>query len=355
MLSGLFTGLLTALLFAAGCGWALVKLLVPTPKTVVDTDKARALQATLGQTLVELEAARAQIVDKINRRMVTRLPLGLAAGVGLWILLQGNDDPPGLFELAMFTAIGGAGGWFSASQKLGAQYSRLYKDRVLPRLAADFGDLSYRDAVVPSLSLLRDQKLFRRFDDVYAEDEIFGTYRGVPLSIVEIKLSYGSGDDRQTVFDGLLTTIDLPRGLRGITAVIADNGVLGNLRDRFESDGRSRVSLEDPAFEKVYEVYGTDQIGARALLTPAFMARFLTLGERAGYMRPLALAQDHRLTIALPKAGYHSLFEPPSYSEPAKSEAHLVKLHDDIAAVLKAADAVIDLDQGARSAAVGRD
>ena len=116
-------------------------------------------------------------------------------------------------------------------------------------------------------------------------------------------------------------------------------------------NGRQCVRLEDPRFEKAFEVYASDQIAARALLTPAFMERLMTLGQRAGFSTPTALAVDNRLTIALPKSGAHDLFEPPSYSEPAKSQAALTQLSEDVAAVLRAADAVIDLDQAARDTA----
>src|SRR5436189_219873 len=40
---------------------------------------------------------------------------------------------------------------------------------------------------------------------------------------------------------------------------------------------RSRRRLEDPVFEKAFEVYGTDQIESRFILTPDFMERLLGL------------------------------------------------------------------------------
>ena len=84
------------------------------------------------------------------------------------------------------------------------------------------------------------------------------------LSIVELRLTEQSGKSERNVFNGLLTKVDLPRRLSGITAVIPDNGLLGNLRDSFESKGRERVRVEDPRFEKLYQVYGTDHArGAR--------------------------------------------------------------------------------------------
>jgi hypothetical protein len=78
------------------------------------------------------------------------------------------------------------------------------------------------------------------------------------------------------------------------------------------------------------------------------MERFLTLGERTGYRRPLALVEGARLTIALPKDRGKDLFEPPSYRQAAASREALLNLYGDIQAVLSAADAVIDLDQFAR-------
>jgi len=354
LLTGVFTGLFTALLVAGGGAWAAMTLLAPkAPPAPVDLAKATELERLLAPTLAELEAARLGIVHQVGLRLVSRVPLGVAAGVGAWIFSQIGRNPGTFFNLLEFMGLGAAIGWYWASHQLSAQYVRLYKDRVLPKLAAQFGSLDYRQAIEPDMSLLRAEHIFREFDRVVAEDEIFGTYRGMALNIVELKLTYGSGKERRTEFDGLLTTVALPRHLAGTTAVIADNGTLGNLADRFGGEGREHVGVEDPAFEKAYEVYGTDQVAARALLTPAFMERFLALGQRAGFLQPLALAQDNRLTIALPKAGGGDLFEPPSYRQPAASRQALLKLYGDIQAVLSAADAVIDLDQFARDAKPG--
>jgi hypothetical protein len=344
LLTGVFTGLFAALLFAAAGGWALVQLISPKPKPLSDLGEAAELEQVLGPSLAELEAVRLETLHQVNARLTTRLPLSIAVGVGVWIVSQGGTHPWGLFGLLEMSALGGLGGYYWASHQLGERYRRLYKERVLPQLAAQFGALSYRPAETPDMGALREQHIFREFDRVIAEDEIFGVYRGMALNIVELRLTFGSGKERRVEFDGLLITVELPRHLNGVTAVVADNGTLGNLKDRFECEGRKRVGLEDPAFEKAYEVYGTDQVDARALLTPSFMERFLSLGQRAAFLQPLALAQDNKLTIALPKSGGGDLFEPPSYRQPAKSRVALLALYSDIQAVLRAADAVIDLD-----------
>jgi hypothetical protein len=104
------------------------------------------------------------------------------------------------------------------------------------------------------------------------------------------------------------------------------------------------VRLEDPRFEGQYEVYSTNQIEARALLTPAFMERFMALAARSAFSLPAAMAEGNRLVVALPKClGTGDLFEPPVYWKPAGGQA-LIALEQDIRAVLSMADTVIDLD-----------
>jgi hypothetical protein len=78
------------------------------------------------------------------------------------------------------------------------------------------------------------------------------------------------------------------------------------------------------------------------------MERFLAFAGAGHFGAPAALVQDNRLLMALETMGGRDLFEPPSYRKPAAGREALTQLHDDIASVLKAADAVIDLDQAAR-------
>lgn len=351
LLSGIFAGLFTALIFAAAGAWGAMWL-ARTPKAeIYDDEAAGELEEFLGPTLKDLEAIRVEVVKKVRANAAWMTPAGVAIAVGLWILGRFGDDPPDVVDLLIFCAAGGFLGYLWAGLKLGSEYRRKYKDLVLPKLAARFDPaLSYRQPMGLDLDRLRKHRIFRVFDAATADDEVVGNYRGLPLSIVELELTAGSGKNKRTVFNGLLTEVTLPRGLRGTTAVIADGGMLGNLADRFKKDGCERVRLEDPRFEAAYEVYGDDQIGARALLTPAFIERFMAL-ELHGFSRPMALAQDNRLMLVMPKSGGKDLFEPPSYSKPAASRKALVELSEDIAAVLKAADAVIDLDHAARTQA----
>ena len=344
ILGGLVGGVVLALVIMGVGAWAAMTLM-RGPKTLdAEAPGGEAIALELKDVLAELESARLEIVEKINRRALWRVPLCAAAGVAMVIASQYSDDPPDFVEMIGLVVVPGFAGYIWASADLSTRYARLFKEKVLPRLASSFGALSYRSAIMPDLARLKAECIFRKFDASDADDEIFGTYRSLPISIVELTLTHGSGKNKQTTFDGLMVTLDLPRDTGAVTAVVSDAGALGNFVDRQKVQHRARVRLEDPVFEKVYEVYGTDQVASRALLNPAFMERLLALGVLSDFDRPQVLCDGRVLQIAMPKKAGKNLFEPPSFSQPAATRAALVQLKTDIACVLKAADAVIDLD-----------
>lgn len=348
--TGIFAGGFLALLTYLACAWGAVALSRPARKR--EAPGLYQGDGGLEQTLAELEAARRETKARITRAALWRVPFGVAMGVGLWWLtLQGND-PPDDGDIIAFVLVGGFGGYFWAAWRLSEAYRKLYKARVLPRIAAAFGPLDWRPAR-PPLDEFRRHRLFPDWDRAKAEDEIFGDYRGMPVSIVELTLTQGSGKKKRTIFHGLTCAVTLPRGLTGTTVVVPDKGAFGNFAERLRGGPCEPVRLEDPDFEKAYEVYGSDQIAARALLTPAFMERFLTLARSGRFGAPAALVQDNRLLMALSSRSGRDLFEPPSWLMPAAARDAVTQLHADIEAVLRAADAVIDLDQAGRLQARG--
>ncbi|MCP3734650.1 DUF3137 domain-containing protein [Sphingomonas sp. RP10(2022)] len=344
-----FNGMVAAAGLWFGADWIIRGVVSHKHQAVAEDDAADLpVPPAMAPILARLEASRAAMMLEIEQRMRTRMPIGLAAGALPWLWSQFGRRPDDPLFLAVYLVVGATAAWTWASGSLASAYRRRYKNDVLTPLAAQLGDLSYRAAVAPDAAMIREQRMFPYFDRLTADDEIVGTYHGVPISIVELELADTRGKSTIIVFDGLFVRIALPRMLSGMTAVVADIGVLTALRDLMGARGAGRVRLEDPVFERLYQVYATDQISARALLTPAFMTRFITLGDRTGFQRPVALAQGNDLTIALAKQQGRDLFEPPAYNRRADSRAALARLHDDLAAVLTVADGVIDLDQSVR-------
>ncbi len=358
LLSGVFTGLFAALFVGGGGAWIAMSLVAVKPAPKVDDRTGDELMSALRPVLADLESARLEVVRQVNVRAMTRVPVGAAAGLGLWCLEQlsgrsGRDGVAGIVWNALcLVGVGAMAGYYSASRDGSAAYARLYRGRVLPLLAARFGGLSFRSPAQTDLQALNSERFFDDYDRAVSNNEFFGTHRGVPISIATLLLTSGSGKQRRVSFEGLLVEVTLPRGLKGTTAVIAGTGAFEQLRHWLKTSNRQRVALEDPRFSQVYEVWSTDQIGARALLTPAFMERLLALSGAAENIdgRPLVEARDNRLTLVIPRYG-RDHFLAPGFRKSAASRASVVALYDQIAGVLAVADAVIDLDQAARSAA----
>ena len=344
-LQGVFVGLFAALLFAVAFGslllWARDKRSATAPEP---STRVTELNERLAPALRELNALRADIIQQVKARSVLRVPLGTLAGIVVWVLTQWSREPLEAPALLLLAIIGAVAGEYWAAFKLERQYRRRYKERVLPQLLADFGDLRYQPASADDVKRLGALRIVPKFDSIRADDEVRGTYDGLLVRIIEVSLRRRQQKKTVVVFDGLFVAITLPRSLSGTTVVLTDRGGWENFKTRWRGGSLDVVRLDDMEFEQRYEVYSSDQIEARALLTPAFMERFLGFATRSGFALPGAIAEGSTLVVALPKRlGTGDLFEPPAYWQPAGGAA-LVRLENDIRAVLKMADSVITLD-----------
>ncbi len=358
LLSGIFVGLFAALFVGGSGAWVAMSLVAVKPAPKVDAPTGDEIMSTLRPVLARLDAARLQVVRQVNTRAMTRVPLGAAAGFGLWCLEQisGRSDRDGIagmvWNAVCLVGVGAMAGYYSAARDSSDAYARLYLGRVLPLLAQRFGNLSFRSPAQIELQALNAESIFDDFDSAIANNEFYGAYLGIPISIATLLLTLGSGKQRRVSFEGLLVEVTLARRLNGTTAVIAGTGAFERLRHWLKTSSRQHVALEDPRFAQFYDVWSTDQIAARALLTPAFMERLLALNGPASNIdgRPLVVARDSRLTLVIPRYG-RDHFLAPGFRKAAASRASVIALYEQIAGVLALADAVIDLDQAARSTA----
>lgn len=155
------------------------------------------------------------------------------------------------------------------------------KHQVLEELSK-FLDIEYRAR--PHSSIITGYKglsLIPSYDEQSLEDAFSGVVEGVDFNLFEASLVNVSRDrkgreTRTTVFRGLLAKFDFHKNFSGTTIIKNDMTGIGNFLTGWANKG-DRVKLEDPDFEKKFEVYSTDQVEARYLLTPAFMERILHL------------------------------------------------------------------------------
>lgn len=137
-----------------------------------------------------------------------------------------------------------------------------------------------------------------------------------------------------TVFKGQCVRLDFHKNFYGRTLVTRDAGFF----NRFGGGkGMQRAGLEDPRFEKIFEVYTTDQVESRYLLTPDLMQKLVDLEEtfKGGKLKAAFDGGEMLITV---QGG--NLFEPGSMFKPLDSADRVRELLQDFAAVFGLIDAV---------------
>ena len=134
--------------------------------------------------------------------------------------------------------------------------------------------------VQESIVDLRGAGLVPDWDRSSFEDRLTGERNGVDFEFFEARLeerrrttdSKGRTRTRWvTVFDGQCLRFRFHKTFQGRTTLLRDAGFFNRFNRR---RGMERVRLESNVFEDAFEVYSTDQVEARFLLTPDLNAGF---------------------------------------------------------------------------------
>lgn len=110
-------------------------------------------------------------------------------------------------------------------------------------------------------------------------------------------------------YTGQFITLGFERKFQGRTIVCPDMGIFNRRSKR----NMKRVRLVDPMFEKMFEVYGTDQVEARYLLSPDFMHRLVELEHsfKGNIIRFAFVDNQLRIAIKTPmRLGVGSMHKP---------------------------------------------
>lgn len=292
-------------------------------------DFARIFEDEIRPALQARETDRISAANRARRSRWIGVVLGaVAAGIGLFVF----RSPIGLF-------IGGILGFGYAAW--GARdLSRLGKEAksliVLP-VAKRFG-LQFDPAPGAVLSIMRHREvgIVPGWDRASYEDLITGTRDEVTFELFEAHLeerrtstdSKGRSSTRWvTVFRGQCLRFTFDKSFYGRTLVTRDAGFFNHFGG---GNGMQRASLEDPEFEKIFEVYTTDQVEARYLLTPDLMQQLVDL-ERTFHGGKLKCCFDDGELYVTLQGG--NLFEPGSMFTPLDSPSRIRELLEDFAAI----------------------
>ncbi|MEE2025781.1 DUF3137 domain-containing protein [Alkalimonas mucilaginosa] len=175
-------------------------------------------------------------------------------------------------------------------------YNRLnhqFLTRLLPAFGRHYGRFYYHPKQSIALNRYQNKLYFGTSRHLArsirsAEQDYYfqGTYRGCDWELEQVCL-YGSG--AEVLFKGHMMWFNLPRSFDGITTL--------NLASPLTSS--ARVHLEQSHFTDTFWVDSTNQIAARAWLTPAVMERFTEINRLcAGTMH--AYLEGSSLLLLLP-------------------------------------------------------
>jgi len=225
-----------------------------------------------------------------HRQQQIKIIYGLiaAAAVGLLFIIIGDKVKTSIGILHDVLSLGGYVLLFGGVGGAAYFYQRLrkeFKQILVARLCEHLG-LQYqlRKPDFPIRSFVTAGIIPRNFNRSHFEDYIHGNHDGVQFRLCEGHLrekSRKDDDDKDhTRFKGLLLIYDFNKPFSGDTRLLPNVTAIGNrfLRSGYKAaNPGERVTLEDPKFRKQFDVYSTDQVESRYLLTPGFMERLQDL------------------------------------------------------------------------------
>ena len=182
-------------------------------------------------------------------------------------------------------------------------YEENIKKEIFPNVLNFFGDFKYHVETKKSVKEYYATELIPKHDTEIAEDHIKGTYKDIKVDLFETKLSKDSDENSSTtlntVFDGIIVELSMNKSFSGKTVVKKDFGTVGNWFIN-KSTSLKKVKLEDPNFEKMFEVYSDDQVEARYLLTVTFIERLKELVENFGGKSIQCCFYNNKLLMMIP-------------------------------------------------------
>ena len=205
--------------------------------------------------------------------------------------------------------------------KLKKELKDKYKEEIIKEMV-NFIDpsLAYNSTSFISQHEFLNSKIFIRNIDRYRGDDlVVGNIGKTEVQFSELNAQYETTDKDGrsryvSIFNGIFFIADFHKDFVGETIVLPDRaeklfGKLGTIFQKMNISRPDLVKLENPDFEKAFVVYGTDQVEARYILTPALMERIMDFQKKSGKIYLSFLHSKVYIAISLSK----NLFEPPLF------------------------------------------
>lgn len=284
--------------------------------------------------------------------------------------------------------------------KTAKNFERRVKSDVLNKFLSFFGDFSWSKEPQISQDEIKQSLLFPEYTafknkffkfgfdfsnehtrgfKLRTDDNFYGIFKGQKIVISEIQLdktverkTIGKNEstiDNITVFRGALVKISLNKKFSTQTVIVNDSNIaealpidskvvksvigalcaVNNLESEFHPKqfykkiGLQPVELEDPEFNKMFDVYAEDQIESRYMITTAFIERFKLVLKAFNTNFVSASFIDNNLILAIPSMAL-DMFVLGSVKVPVDDMKQINTFFKEIISILALVD-ILKLDQ----------
>ena len=241
--------------------------------------------------LQELENYRLSVIDNYKLKLadnykrenifVVSIIIGMlisALGVIMLCFTSGAVFGKIIFFLIGMVIIGIGTFLYIKDDKIKKDFREKTKEELFKPILAFFGNLELIKKETITLKEIRKLGLYKGSQGKTDDDIIVGTYKNVPVELVESKLTlknHGEDDsyDAQTDnnFKGLIFKCRINKKF---CCRVAAGAHAYNVDDKMKI-----VTLEDTEFNNKFPIYSDNQIEARYLITPSFMERIKNIED----------------------------------------------------------------------------
>ena len=274
------------MLFALPAASNLFAALGEKPARNLSENAQDSAQSELLSELKELENERVNLVASIKKANLIGIGVGICAGAAIAYLLDAIFGVTlGAISYAATT------GLLTASKR--REFRANFKRQIIENIVKTHG-LSYnkdRGLGLDDFFTIYDC----RVDEWSSEDLVEGDIDGVSVKFSDFyaakKVKKKNGTETVVQFQGVLFKADFNKKLSSITQIAHANS-------RNLAIYGQKANMDDVRFEEIFDVYTTDQIGARYALSPALMENFTQLCLRLD--APVnAVSKDNQIFIAV--------------------------------------------------------
>ncbi|MFH1771797.1 MAG: DUF3137 domain-containing protein [Candidatus Omnitrophota bacterium] len=268
--------------------------------------------SALVKDLSLLETKRKGIVKNL---IYAAIPITGILTVFALFIIRSSQDPGVLIIFAALSLFIFAAVYYFFTR----DYVREFKSAIIHKIVKfiDSG-LDYSRERCIGESVFKESRIFKNNIDRYrGDDYVSGKIGATEVKFSEIHAEYVTRDSKgrrtyHTIFKGIFFIADFNKSFKGKTVVLPDTaerlfGHIGSMLQSWNFTRGQLIKLDDPEFEKIFAVYGDDQIVARYILSTSLMKRITDFKKKTKRQIYLSfISQNVYVAISYTR----NLFEP---------------------------------------------